>query len=122
MTLEKCKARKEVMESLNDRSGANHGMSAYARKTRRSVLNRYWQRHISDKNGIWYDMPPHVKRPYGRCLDAAVPKDTFSCAMTLMDKVGGWSDEKCVGSNLAACVWIYTPAVLSRPWTWIFFK
>ena len=40
MTLEKWKARKEVVESLNDRSWAYHGMSAYARKTRRSELNR----------------------------------------------------------------------------------
>ena len=88
MTLEKCKARKEVMESLNDRSGANHGMSAYARKIRRSVLNRYWQRHISDKNGICYDMLPYVKRRSDRRLHAAVPQATFSFAMTLMDKVG----------------------------------
>ena len=81
-----------------------------ARKTRTSVLNRYWQKHISDKN----DMPPCVKRPYSRRLHAAVPKATFSFAMALMDKVGGWNEENWVGSNFAACMWIYSIAVLSN--------
>ena len=57
------KERKEEMESLNDRGWAHQGMSAYAGKNRTSVLNGYWQRHISEKNGIWYDMPPYGKRP-----------------------------------------------------------
>ena len=59
-------------------------------------------------------MPLCVKRPHGRRLHAAVPKATCSLAMTLVDKVGRWSDEKWVGSNLAACMWIYTKAVLSN--------
>ena len=32
--------------------------------------------------------------------------------MASMDKVGGWNEEERVGSNLAACVWIYTKAVV----------
>ena len=47
-------------------------------------------------------MPPFVKRPYGTCLHAAVPKATFIYALTLMDKVGGWSDEKWIGPKFAA--------------------
>ena len=64
------------MEFLNERRWTYHGMSAYARKTRTSILNKYWQKHISDKNGIWYDMPPYARRPCGRRLHAAVPKAT----------------------------------------------
>ena len=32
--------------------------------------------------------------------------------MTVMDKVEGWTEEKWVGSKFAACMWIYTEAVL----------
>ena len=32
----------------------------------------------------------------------AVPKATFSTALTVMDKVGGWNEEEWVGSKLAA--------------------
>ena len=46
MTMEKGKERKDVMEFLND------GMSAYAVKIRTSVLNSFWKKHISDKNGL----------------------------------------------------------------------
>ena len=83
------------MEFLNDRT-------AYARKTR-TVLNTNWQKHISDTYGLGYDMPPIVRRPHGRRLYAAVPKATFSFAMALFDKVGGWNEEKWMGSNLIAC-------------------
>ena len=34
--------------------------------------------------------------------------------MTLMDKVRGWSEEEWVGSNLAACMLIYTKAVFTK--------
>ena len=101
VTMETWKERQEVMESLNDRGWTYHGTSAYARKTSTSVLNRYWQTYFSDKNGIW-------------CPHAAVPKATFSYATTEMDKVGGWSEEQWVGSNLAACMLTYTEAVFSK--------
>ena len=68
LTMDHWKERKEEMESFNDRGWAHQGGSAYAGKNRTSVLNRYWQRHISDKNGVWYDMPPYVKGPTaGNC-------------------------------------------------------
>ena len=40
-TMQKWKGRKDLMEYLNDRGWTHHGMSAYARKARTSVLNRY---------------------------------------------------------------------------------
>ena len=98
------------MESLNDRGWTYHGMSANARKTTKSVLNRYWQRHISDKTGIWYDMPRCVIRLCGTDLHAAIPNAKF----TLMDKAGGWNDEQWIGPKFAACL-SYTKAVSGEP-------
>ena len=51
--------------------------------------------HISDKNGRRDNTPPYALAPF-----AAVPKTTFSFAMTVMDKVEGWHEEKWVGQNL----------------------
>ena len=43
------------------------------------------------------------------------PDAVFSHAMTIMHEVCGWEDEeKRVGSNFAACMWIYTKGVLTR--------
>ena len=43
----------------------------------------------------------------------AQSKSVLSCAMTVMDKIEGWEEEdKWVGSRFAACLWIYTKAVL----------
>ena len=39
----------------------------------------------------------------------------FSYSVTVMDTIGGWEEEeeeKKVGSRFAACMWIYTEAVL----------
>ena len=49
-----------------------------------------------------------------------VPEAACSFAMTVMDKVEGWNEEKWVNTHLAACMWIYTKAVLcdGRPWTY----
>ena len=87
-TMEKWKERKDLMGFLNDGGWTYHGMSAYARKTRTSVLNRYWQKHTSNKYGLRCDMPPYVRSPFRRRLYAAVPKATFSLAMALIDKDG----------------------------------
>ena len=38
----------------------------------------------------------------------AVPKTVISYAMTVMDKVEGWNEEKWVGSKLAVCMRIFT--------------
>ena len=56
-------------------------------------------------------MPPYVK-DLGRWPFAAIPKATLSCAMAVMDTVGGWDEEEWVGSYLVACMWICTNAVL----------
>ena len=103
-------------------------MSAYARKSQNiSTEQILRERHTSDKNGIWYDMPPYVKRPYDRCLHVAAarsrPKSNLTYALTLMDKIGGWNDEKWIGPKFAACVRIYTKqyvstsVVVNRLWT-----
>ena len=92
MTMGKWKERKDLMEYLNDRTWSNHDMSAFAMKIRTSVLNRFWRDHISDKCGLRGDMPSFVRRPF-----AAVPKATFSFAMTVMDMVEGWNEEEWVG-------------------------
>ena len=43
------------------------------------------------------------------------PKAVCSYAMAIMDAIDGWEDEeKRVGSKFAACMWIYTKAVLTR--------
>ena len=94
------------MEHLNDRTWPYHGMSACAMKIRTSVLNRFWRGHISDKYGLRGDMPPYVRPPF-----AAVPKATFSFAITVMDNVEGWKEEVWVGSYFGASTWIYTKAV-----------
>ena len=49
MTLEKWKDRKEQVKYFNDRTWPYHGTSPYAMKLRTSVLNKFWQNHISDK-------------------------------------------------------------------------
>ena len=42
-------------------------------------------------------------------------KAEISYAMTIMDAIHGWEDEeKRVGSQFAACMWIYTKEVLTR--------
>ena len=54
------------------------------------------------------------KKPYARSLHAVVPKATFNYALTLMDKVGGWNDEKWIGPKFAACMRIFTKAVCNK--------
>ena len=60
----------------------NHGMDDCALRTRSSVVHRLWRDHISDKNGRRDDFPPNAM------AGLAVPKATFLCAMTVMDKGG----------------------------------
>ena len=103
MTAGTWRDRKGSMEVMSGRTWTYHGMSHKAMRTRTSVLHRFWRDHISDEHGRRGKKPPNAP---------AVPKTTFSYAMTAMDKVGGWSEEEWVGSKLAACMWICTEAVL----------
>ena len=107
VTIETWKERKESMEHLNDRTWCYHGMNADVMKIRSSVLNSFWREHISDQNGRRGNIPPYAQAPF-----AAVPRATISFAMTVMDKLEGWNDEKWVGSMFAASMWIYTKAEL----------
>ena len=47
---------------------------------------------MSDRFGRRDEIPPNT---------LAVPKSVFSYAMTTMDEVDGWSEEKWVGSKFA---------------------
>ena len=78
-------------------------MDHKAKRTREYVLQKFWQDYISDQNGRRDNIPPNA---------LAVPKTAFSFSMTVTDKVEGWSEEKWVGSKFAACMWIYTEAIL----------
>ena len=68
------------MEVMTGRTWNYHGMNHKALRKRTFVLHRFWRDHISEKNGRRGNIPPNV---------LAVPKTTFSYAMTVMDKVGG---------------------------------
>ena len=104
--------RKDRIEYQNDRSWPYHGMNACAMKTRTSVLNRFWRDHASDKDGLRGDMSPYPRRPV-----AAVPKTTFSFAMTVMDKVEGWNEEKWDRTWLRACGFTPKPYyVMAQAW------
>ena len=106
MTIETWKERKDSMEYLNDMTWRYHGMKAYVMKVRSSVLNWFWRDHTSDENGRRRNIPLYVQAPF-----AAVPKATFSFAMTAVDKVEGRNEE--VGwSKFAASMWIYTKTVI----------
>ena len=91
------------MEVVTSRSWPFHGLEHKAKKTRECVLQGFWQDHVSDKVERRDAIPPSA---------LAVPKSVFSCAMTVMDKVEGRNEEKWVGSKFAACLWVYTKAVL----------
>ena len=90
VTAETWKERKDSMEYLNDRTWRYHGMNAYVTKISSSVLNKFWRDHISDK-GRRGNIPPYAQAPL-----TAVPQATFSFAMTAMDKVEEWNEEKWV--------------------------
>ena len=95
------------MEFMLGRTWHHHVMNDSALRTRSSVLHRFWRDHISDKK----KRPQRNIPPYARASLAA-RKATFSFAMTAMDKVAEWNEEKWVGSKFAASVWICTKAVL----------
>ena len=45
--------------------------------------------------------------------NAIQTKAEFSCAISVMDKSGGWTEENWVGSRFAPNMWIYTKAVFA---------
>ena len=103
MTARAWRDRKDSMEVMTGRTWHYHGMNHKIKRTRSSVLQRFWRDHISRQNGLRSDITPNA-------LD--IPKTAFSYAMTVIDKVGGWNEEEWMGSKFAACMWVYTKAVL----------
>ena len=72
-----------------------------------------------------------LNKIYDRCLQrlhAGVSKAFLTYALTLMNKIGRWNDEKWIGPKFVACVRIcskqYEPTkvLMDRFWTWILYK
>ena len=70
-------------------------MNQNVKKTRTHVLQKFWQDHISDKNGRRDNILPNAQ---------VVPKTAFFHSVTVMDKVEGWNEESWVESKFEACV------------------
>ena len=92
------KDRKDSMEFMTGRTWHYHGMNDFALRTRSSVLHRFWRDNISDKNGRRSNIPPNT------LAALAVPKATFSFAMTAIDKVEGRNEE--VGGVKIRCEYV----------------
>ena len=97
------KRKKGLLDVMTGRTWPDRGLSHRARATREYVLLRFWQDCVADRFGHREVILPNA---------LGLPKSVFACAMTVMDKVEGLNEEEWVGSRLAACMWIYTKAVL----------
>ena len=78
-------ARKGSMEGMTDGTWHCHRMDHKAKRTRIYVLLKFWQDYISNKTSRRDNMPPNA---------LAIPKTVFSHAMTVMDKVEGWNEDR----------------------------
>ena len=82
----------------------NYAWSQRARHARDCVLNEFWQIFVDDRL---------VHRDAINTHANVQSKAVFSNALTVMDKIYCWEEEeKLVGSNIEACMWIYTKVVL----------
>ena len=82
------RAKKGLLGVMTDRTWPDPGLSLKARNTRDYVLFRFWQDCVADRFGRREAIPPNALE---------IPKSVFFCAMTVMDKVEGWTEEKWVG-------------------------
>ena len=97
MTMAAWREKKILFDEKTVRFWTSAELSERAKFTRAFVLTQFGQSCVNDK----FD------------LDNAIQtKAEFSCAMTVMDKIGGWEEEHCVGSRFAARMWTYTKAVI----------
>ena len=93
MSTEEWEKKKRIL--FDDKTGRvwpNAELSERAKFTRECVLRQFWQSFVEDME------------------NAIRTNDELSCAIALMDKIGGW--ENWVGSRFAASMWIYTNAVI----------
>ena len=68
------------------------------RTAREKLLDRFWKTFVKDDSDL---------------ADAIQPKAALSCAMAVMDRVGGWrigQERSQNGEKIAASLWIYTRA------------
>ena len=97
------RAQKGLLDGMTGRTWPDPGLSHKARNTREHVLVRFWQHCVADRFGRREAIPPNT---------LALSKSRFSYAMTVMDEVEGWNEEKWVRSRFVACMWNYTKAAL----------
>ena len=93
-------AQREKKTLFDEKTGGiwpNAELSERATYTREYFLRQFWQSFVDDR----FD------------LDNAIQtKAEFSCAVAVMDKIGRWEEENWVGSKFAACMWIFSKAVI----------
>ena len=97
--------QEKQMEKASRRSWTELDNSPRAVQLREYLLKEVWEIFVDD-------------RPFCReaCFEHAnVQLETvLSFAMAILDAISGWEDEeKRVGSQFAACMWIYTKEVLT---------
>ena len=104
ITWEEWRARKAQFDTKTERTWPNLEPSERAQNVAEYVLRQFWQTFIKDRL---------VLRNATQTQTRTQPKSVFSCAMAVVDKIEGWEEEeKWVGSRFAACMWIYTEAVI----------
>ena len=64
---------------------------------REYLFRQFWQSFVDDKCDL---------------ENAIQTKAEFSDAIAVMDKIGGWEEGNWARSRFAACMWIYTKAVI----------
>ena len=89
---------------FTDRTWERHNWSQEALGSRKFILNEFWHIFVHDSLIPRNEVNTHAN---------AQPTSVFSIALTVMDTILGWEEErKWIGSFFAACTWIYSKAVL----------
>ena len=102
MSSEDWRAKKGRFDVWTVRTWPHQESSNRAKLSRDHELNEFWQIFVNDRP---------VRREATQTQTFAQSRSVFSYAMTVMDKIDGW-EEEWMGSRFAACMWIYTKAVL----------
>ena len=98
------RVKKDKMENARGGTWTKFDWSPRPLQLREYARREFWE--------IFVDERPFCR--HSCCKHANVqPRAVFSYAMTVIDKVEGWNEEKWVGSKFAACMWIYTKRVLT---------
>ena len=97
LTMEAWEERTILFDEKTGRVWPNAESSERGKYTKEYVLRQSWKSFVDDK----FD------------LENVIQKEAeFSCAIAVMDKIGGWEEETWVGSRFPASMWMYTKAVI----------